>query len=167
MRNSYRTAVAALAGWLSLTAAAFAQPAPQIRRPVVVPVQTPPIAPPVNVTPASGLTAKGLLGAAVNLAGNAAVGTVDDLVFDAGGALEYLVVRTGNRFVLVPWEALVFNADQRIALLNITAERFRDVPVFAASNWPNFTEPGYRERLYTLYGLRAEPRLERRDSLRR
>src|SRR5438067_2452020 len=71
-----------------------------------------------------GLTAKGLLGAAVTLPGNQAVGMVDDLVFGDDGVLDFLVVRSGSQLVPVPWAAVVFNPDQRTAVMNITPDRF-------------------------------------------
>jgi len=155
---------AGLACWLGLGALCQAQP-PQ-RRTVEVPAQ------PANATrevqPAHSLTAKGLIGSSVNLQGNQSVGTVDDLVLADNGAVDYLVVRTGGKLVLVPWEAAKFNADRHTAVVNITQQKFQEVPTFTQGNWPNVTDPTYRDRIYNYYGLRPgqERRIERRDSRR-
>lgn len=123
-----------------------------------------PIQQPGQPVPATrGLTAKGLLGAAVTLQGNQAVGIIDDLVFGDDGVLDFLVVRSGNQLIPVPWAAVLFNSDLRTAVMNITPERFREVPTLTPAIVPNYADAAFRQRLYQAYGL--EPG-ERRESRR-
>lgn len=118
-----------------------------------------------SARPVEVLRSKSILGARVSIQGGVAVGTVEDIVFTEGGCIDYLVVAEEGRYVMVPWEAARFNFPQRMATLEITQERFREVPTFTSERWPNVYEPAYRERIYGYYGLKASPerRMERRD----
>src|SRR5205814_9517095 len=48
---------------------------------------------------------KDILGSRITIQGGTAVGTVDDLVLSDDGYVEYLVVNSDGKYVLVPWEA--------------------------------------------------------------
>jgi hypothetical protein len=56
-------------------------------------------------SPASNVTyrAKQVLGTKVAIQGNVSIGTVDDIVFDDAGNLEYLIVANDGKMVTVPW----------------------------------------------------------------
>jgi hypothetical protein len=165
MQNRRVWASVGLAGWLILTAGVLGQLPNRRPAPVQVPTVLRDARPAFGVP---GLTARGLLGATLSVQNNQTAGTIDDLIFADDGFIDCLVVRTGNQFVLVPWEAATFNADQRTALVNITLERFREIPTFIQGNWPNLAEANYRDRLYNYYGLRPgqERRIERRANPR-
>src|SRR5690349_4639976 len=65
--------------------------------------------------------AKQILGSKVNIEGNTAVGTVDDIVLDENGNVDYLIVVTDEKkLVTVPWDAARFNADKRSTAVRIT-----------------------------------------------
>ena len=135
--------------------------------------QQPPVAqPPGQVQAApSGQTfrAKQVLGTKVFIAGNVAVGTVDDLVFDDAGNLDYMIVLNEGKLVTLPWEAATFNFQQKTALVNITAEKFRIIPTYTVTTYPSFYTPTYRTEIYTHYGLtpRELRRLERGAPIRK
>ena len=113
--------------------------------------------------------AKSVLGAKVSIRGDLSIGTVDDIIFSDDGYIDYLVVQNEGKLVLVPWEAAKFDFDKRTAMVEITQERFREVPTFTEAQWPNVYEPAYQQRVYTFYGLkpRLERRIERREGIRR
>jgi hypothetical protein len=112
--------------------------------------------------------AKQILGSKVLLQGNAAAGTVDDIVFDDQGNVEYLVVVDNGQYRTVPWAAAKYNLDQRVAVVNVTAEQYKVVPVFTAQTYPNFYAPDYRTQVYKYYGMTPGQlrRIERREGLR-
>lgn len=130
------------------------------------------VPPPAAPVPAGGnqtaYRAKQVLGSTVNIDGNQGVGTVDDIVFDQNGQIEYLIVAEQGRMVSVPWEATRFNQEQRVAVVNITPERYRAIPSFTVQTYPNFYTPAYRTETYRYYGLtpgqarRVERQLDRR-----
>ena len=95
--------------------------------------------------------------------------TVDDIIFDDNGSVDYLVVLNEGKYVTVPWQAAKFDFERRTATVNITEKRFRQVPTYTLEQVPNYGSPVYRQQIYTYYGLRPgqERRLDRREGFRR
>lgn len=108
---------------------------------------------PGGQAPVAQYRAKQVLGSKVHLDGNVAVGTVDDLVFDDNGQVEYLIVLNQGKLVTVPWEATKFNFEKRMATINITQEKFREIPTYTAEQYPTFAAPTYQTQTYKYYGL--------------
>lgn len=117
--------------------------------------------PPAESAAGQHLRAKQIIGSKVTLEGNMEVGTVDDIVLDDNGNVDYLVVaNSDNKLVTVPWDAARFHADKRVAVVHITPERFQQVPTYTAERYPAFYTPAYRTQVYKYYGL--TPAQERR-----
>jgi sporulation protein YlmC with PRC-barrel domain len=108
--------------------------------------------------------AKTLLGAKVAIQGGTGVGTVDDIVLTDEGVVDFLIVSEGGKLVTVPWEAIKFNYEKRMAIIDIPHERYQQVPTYSVEQYPNFYAPTYRVQVYKAYGLTPgqERRLERR-----
>jgi sporulation protein YlmC with PRC-barrel domain len=97
---------------------------------------------------------KQILGAEVGLEGNHSVGTVDDIVLDENGNVDYLIVMTSkDKLVTVPWDATRFNVDKRTAVVEIPEEQFLQAPTYTAQQYPTFSAPAYRTQVYRYYGL--------------
>jgi sporulation protein YlmC with PRC-barrel domain len=135
----------------------------------------PPAAPPAGNVPVTAdatqqaYRAKQILGSKVNIQSDRGIGTVDDIVLDDNGQVEYLLVQSeSGRFVSVPWQAARFNWEQRTATVNITQEQFQAIPTFTTSQYPNFYAPSYRTQTYRYYGLTPGPdrRIDRRQDRR-
>ncbi|HEX4589847.1 MAG TPA: PRC-barrel domain-containing protein [Gemmataceae bacterium] len=111
--------------------------------------------------------AKSVLGTRVSIQGGLAIGTVDDIIFDDDGYVDYVVVLNEGKYVVVPWQAAKFNFEQRAATVNITQQQYQQVPTFTTQSWPTF-DAAYQQRIYGYYGLtpsherRNERRIERR-----
>jgi PRC-barrel domain protein len=104
--------------------------------------------------------AKTVLGSKVSIQNNVAIGTVDDIIFNDDGYIEYLIVLNEGKLVTVPWEAAKFNFDKRQAVVNITETKYREIPTYTVTAYPNFYEPAYRTRIYTYYGITPrDPRI--------
>jgi hypothetical protein len=134
--------------------------------------QPPAAQPPGKVQAApSGQTfrAKQVLGTKVYIAGNVAVGTVDDLVFDDAGNLDYMIVLNEGKLVTLPWEAATFDFGKKTAVVSITAEKYRVIPTYTVTTYPAFYTPTYRTEIYSSYGLtpRELRRLERGAPIRK
>jgi hypothetical protein len=97
--------------------------------------------------------AKQVLGTKVMIAGDANIGTVEDLVFDDAGNLEYMIVDNSGKLVTVPWEAAKFNFEKKIATLAITADQYKVIPTYTTTTYPSFYTPTYRTEVYKYYGL--------------
>lgn len=97
--------------------------------------------------------AKEILGAKVQIEGERSVGTVDDIVLDDQGNVDYLIVLTADKeLVTVPWDAASFQPKQRVAKVAISQEKFEQVPTYTTEKYPAFT-PQYRTQTYQYYGL--------------
>ena len=128
------------------------------------PKPAPPGAPLAPATTAT-FRAKQVLGSKIMIQNNTAVGTVDDIVFDEAGNLDYLVVATSdNKFITVPWDAAKFNLEKKMATVNITQEVYKTIPTYTTTTYPQFYTQTYRTDIYKVYGLtpRELRRLERR-----
>jgi len=98
--------------------------------------------------------AKQILGAKVMLEGNSSAGTVDDIVLDESGNVDYLIVMNSkNKLVTVPWDATQFNVDKRTAVVQIPQDQFLQAPTYTVETYPNFATPAYRTQVYRYYGL--------------
>jgi PRC-barrel domain len=122
---------------------------------------------PARVTPATPVSrtseapqayrVKQVLGSKVFIQGNVSIGTVDDVVFSDNGQVEYLIVANEGKLVTVPWEAAKFNFEKQTATINITQEKYREIPTYTVREYPVFFEPTYRTRAYGWYGLTPRP----------
>jgi hypothetical protein len=108
----------------------------------------------------AGFRAKQVLGSKVTIQGNASIGTVDDIVIDADGQVEYLVVLNEGKLVTVPWDAAKFDFERRAATLTITQDQYRAIPTYTVERYPDFYAPAYRTEIYKAYGL--TPRQQRK-----
>lgn len=109
--------------------------------------------------------AKQVLGTKMMIENNTAIGTVDDLVFDDAGNLEYLIVAAGDgKLISVPWEAAKWDLEKKTGSLPITQDVYKKIPTFTVTTYPQFYTPTYRTEVYKVYGLtpRELRRLERR-----
>ena len=164
-----------LAALLAATGVASAQlPATQPPQPVPPGTPVAPAQPGTAVQPGTAAQpggvvaayrAKDIIGTKVAIQNNTAVGTVDDIVFSAGGDVEYLIVATQEgKMTTIPWAAATYNPAQRTAVVDIPVERWRTVPTFTAQTYPQFFTPAYRTETYKYYNLapRDLRRIERR-----
>jgi sporulation protein YlmC with PRC-barrel domain len=123
--------------------------------------------PGVPLTPVAVPTfrAKQVLGTRIALRNGTAIGTVDDIVFDDAGNLDYLIVATeDSKLVTLPWEAAKFDLEKKTGVVSITPEVYKTIPTYTVTTYPAFYTPGYRADIYKVYGLtpRELRRLERR-----
>lgn len=109
---------------------------------------------PVPVPAFKTYRAKEVLGMKIALNGVAnPVGTVDDLVFDSAGNMEYLIVENGGKLLTVPFDAATFDPAKRIAVLPLTVEQYKVIPTYTATTYPSFYTPEYRTTIYKHYNL--------------
>ena len=109
--------------------------------------------------------AKQVLGTKIMIANSTAVGTVDDLVFDDAGNLEYMIVSTSdNKLITVPFDAGKFDLEKKTVTLTVTPEVWKTIPTYTVTTYPQFYTPTYRTGIYKVYGLtpRDLRRIERR-----
>ena len=105
-----------------------------------------------------------VMGANLVLQDGATFGRVEDFVITDGGCIDYVVVSYESKYVLVPWTVTTWSGDRAIRV-NITRDRFRDVPTFTRDQWPNLQDTQYIQRVRTAWGV-SEGRRDIRDDRR-
>jgi len=111
----------------------------------------------------SALRAKNILGAKVDLKGGTVAGTIEDIVFDEEGVIDYFIVSENGKLITVPWEAAKFNFEKRTATINITQDEYRKIPTYTPQQYPQFYTPAYQTEIYRYYNVTPQARrFERR-----
>jgi sporulation protein YlmC with PRC-barrel domain len=120
-------------------------------------------APPVAAAAGTTYRAKQVLGSKIMINNNTQVGTVDDIVFDSAGNLEYLIVAHEGKLTTVPWDAAKFNVKNQTATVNVTPQVWQTIPTYTPTTYPDFWAPAYRTQVYKYYNLtpRELRRMER------
>jgi len=96
------------------------------------------------------------------------VGKVEDIVLSENGCVDYVVVSYENKYVLVPWGVTTWNVQDRTLRVNITKDRFTQVPTFTRDHWPSLTDSQYIGRVRTAFGVTESGfRGDRREGDRR
>lgn len=87
---------------------------------------------------------KTILGAKVINTAREDLGTIEDIVIDArDNKVVYAILSfggllgVGDKHFAIPWEALSFDASEKIAVLSIDKDRLSNAPGFDKENWPD------------------------------
>ena len=96
--------------------------------------------------------ASGFLHANVALEGGATVGRITDFVLSDGGCIEYVVVDSNGQYVLLPYQAVRYEPGQNVVQVNVTAQKWHDLPTFTGSNWP-VHDQAYISKVRTAFGV--------------
>ena len=109
------------------------------------------------VTSGKQFRAKQVIGTKILIKGDTAIGTVDDLVFDDAGNLDYMIVASEGKLVTVPFEAAKFDLEKRTASVTLTEEQYKAIPTYTTTTYPTYYAPTYRTEVYRYYGLSPRP----------
>ena len=159
----------ALACWITAAGVSVSIAAPPAPPPVPPPPANqvaPPAdrpAPPADARPAQTLRAKDVLGSKVSLKGGLAIGTVDDIIFDDGGDIDYLVVLNEGKDVLVPVGRRQARLQQSGGDGGRDAGAVEDDPHLRADGAAGrrLRSRAFQTKIYGYYNLK--PRPDRRD----
>ncbi len=116
---------------------------------------TPAPAPPADTS--TPWSVRDLLDARVRFRDGRALGRVSDLLLDRRGNIEFLVVRSDDGLVPVPWDVLLYDARQR-TLTVLTRPRFAQLRqlTFREERRPDFSSPHWLRTVTTVWGTRGE-----------
>lgn len=91
------------------------------------------------------------------MAGRSRSGHVDDIVIDEQGIVDYVIISNDEKkLITVPWRSAVFDLTKKTALIDITTERFRQIPTYSRGDYPEFSTPRYRTQIDQYYGVNAQ-----------
>lgn len=90
---------------------------------------------------------------------NEDVGKIENLMIDpADGRVVYAVLSfggflgMGTRLFAIPWASLSFDVPRDEFVLNVDKDRLRAAPGFDRDDWPNMSEPRWRNQIAGHYG---------------
>ena len=102
---------------------------------------------------------RSLLGAKVVNCEGKDLGVVEDLVIDSrDDRVAYAILSfggflgMGDKNFAIPWQALGFDVDNKVAVLNIDQDRLKNAPGFDKDNWPDMTDRTWANQIHTHYG---------------
>jgi sporulation protein YlmC with PRC-barrel domain len=102
---------------------------------------------------------RSLLGSKVVYGEGKDLGTVEDLVIDSrDDRVVYAILSfggflgMGDKNFAIPWQALGFDVDNKVAVLNIDQDRLKNAPGFDKDNWPDMTDRTWASQIHTHYG---------------
>jgi len=149
--------ISGLACGLALVASSIASGQEVIAQP---PTTTTTVSP---ATPAPAIRrASQLIGSAVRLQDGVNYGRIEDIVFDEGGTIQYLVVSNEGRYAMVPYPAARLDLGQRVVTVDVTPQVMQPL-FFTREAWPNITDPAFGQRMERAFGPRALRREIRRQ----
>ncbi|MGA9342572.1 MAG: PRC-barrel domain-containing protein [Rhodanobacteraceae bacterium] len=110
------------------------------------------------VNTAMYLSATTLIGDKVENPQGDSLGDLKEIMLDtAGGKIAYGVLSfggilgMGDKLFAVPWSALTIDHEGHKLLLDSSKERLKDAPGFDKSNWPNFADPTFADKVSAYY----------------
>jgi hypothetical protein len=139
--------ISGLAYTLTLAAASLVQ-----AQEVVQETQTTNV-PASNVAPGVRRASQ-ILGSTVRLEGNNNFGTVSDIVFDENGTMDYLVVTSSGKYVMLPWSAGNMNFGERFVTYTVTPQAIQPL-FFNRGAWPNVYGDPYMAKVRRVFPGRA------------
>jgi hypothetical protein len=110
-----------------------------------------------------------IIGGTVVLKDNVSVGKIEDIVINEDGCVDFLVVAYQEKFLVVPWTVGRFDFERRTIAVEITKERFQEVPTFTREKWPDFSDTKFIETVHKSWGVQPgkRPRPEERREEKR
>jgi hypothetical protein len=95
-----------------------------------------------------------VIGSTVRLQGGDPYGTIEDIVLNDAGCVEYLVISHDDDYVLVPWAVTTVNYEGRVITVDTTPQRLEPL-IFTRDNWPSPADPQFTRRVQEVFGASA------------
>jgi hypothetical protein len=92
-----------------------------------------------------------VMNANVVIQGGTSVGRITDFVISDNGCIDFVVVDTNGQFVLVPFQVVRVDFAQHVVDVNVTREKWREIPTFTGTNWP-VHDQAYIGKVRTVFG---------------
>jgi sporulation protein YlmC with PRC-barrel domain len=107
------------------------------------------------------LSASTLMGFDVENSAGESLGSIEDIMLDLGtGRIAYAVLSfggflgMGDKLFAIPWSKLTPTNKEKTFILNVPKEKLEQGRGFDKDNWPDFSDPGYRQQTYDYYGAK-------------
>ena len=93
-----------------------------------------------------------VIGGGVRIANGVSVGKIEDVVLNDRGCIDYVVVAYQDKYVAIPWTVATVDYGQRIVTVDITEQRFAQVPTFARTEFAVLSPTEFTQKVQTAFG---------------
>jgi len=105
-----------------------------------------------------------VIGGGVRIANGVAVGKIEDVVLNDRGCIDYVVVAYQDKYVAIPWSVATVDYGQRIVTIDITEQRFAQVPTFARTEFSVLTTTEFTQKVQSAFGGKGESTSAKADA---
>lgn len=87
------------------------------------------------------------------------LGTIEDVITDEKGKLDYVILShggllgIGEKLIPIPIQIVQSGNKEKTVTVNIAKSALEKAPSFDTKNWPNFNQPEWRQKTYTYYDV--------------
>jgi sporulation protein YlmC with PRC-barrel domain len=113
--------------------------------------------------PGSLTKATDLIGMRVDDKDGKRIGDIRNLAVNAEhGHVRYAIVDNGRgTFYAIPTMAFHYEHNQKTAIVNTTADRMKDAPVFKPEGWSTIGDPSWGKKVYEFYSIDRTPDMDK------
>jgi hypothetical protein len=102
-----------------------------------------------------------VVGGNVEFSAGGSVGKIEDIVISDTGCIEYIVVVYHDRYVPIPWTVATVNFADRVVVIDIDEERFREVPTFTKDEFAVLSETDFTTKVHKSFNIDSARREDR------
>ena len=88
------------------------------------------------------------------------LGKIDEIMIDVEeGVVAYAVLSfggflgLGDKLFAIPWASLTVDEENKRFILNVEKEKLKKAEGFDKNNWPDMSNPSWRDRNYSFYDI--------------
>jgi len=104
-----------------------------------------------------------VIGGGVRIANGVSVGKIEDVVLNDRGCIDYVVVVYQDKYVPIPWSVATVDFGQRIVTVDITEQRFAQVPTFTRNEFSVLTTTEFTQKVQSAFRGKGESRSAKTD----
>lgn len=97
-----------------------------------------------------------VIGGGVRIAKGVSVGKIEDVVLNDHGCIDYVVVVYRDRYVAIPWTVATVDYGQRIVTVDITEQRFAEVPTFTRTEFSVLNKSEFTQKVHSAFEGKGE-----------
>jgi hypothetical protein len=103
------------------------------------------------------------MGATVKSSTGESLGQINDFIVNpASGRIQFAILSLSDqpgKLTAVPWPLLRPGADPSTFTLNVDKQKLSSAQTFDATSWPDFSQPGWSQKVYSFYGIQLPSRM--------
>jgi len=105
-----------------------------------------------------------VIGGNVRIAQGVSVGKIEDVVLNDQGCIDYVVVVYQDKYVPIPWSVATVDYGQRIVTVDITEQRFAEVPTFTRTEFAVLATTEFTQKVRSAFRGKGESASAKADA---